>query len=352
LAPTGERQEDEQARDEDPRCDMVGKSVHARDQGQPREVIHLVVLTPAGEILIVEFKTGPANTDFRAALAQLLDYGSDMWKLSFDEFEATVPARYFASRHCVDPRVKNKNSVVDAARSFWPDLSDEELSGMSDRVSRQLASGEFNYALVAQRFTPTIERTAEYMNVSMGGSRFYAVELVRFKGEGIESFESRTVLRPPTRGTSTPAQYTNEARFLEGITDEPYRDALQELFEVCRGLGLKVEWGTVGASMRILTPDRVEPLSIGWAYAPDKPGVNGLDLTLGFDPARAKQNPSATAALEHYLEAASRLPGVQPATRHPKLRAWHLKPDVTVAVGKQVAEVLANLAQAVNSGST
>jgi RecB family endonuclease NucS len=41
--------------------------------------VDLVVLARGGELLIVEFKTGPQNSDFRDSLAQLLDYGSELW---------------------------------------------------------------------------------------------------------------------------------------------------------------------------------------------------------------------------------------------------------------------------------
>src|SRR5690348_134015 len=58
--------------------------------------VDLLCLARSGELLIVEFKTGPQNPDFRHALAQLLDYGSDLWRLSYDEFENTVATRYFA----------------------------------------------------------------------------------------------------------------------------------------------------------------------------------------------------------------------------------------------------------------
>src|SRR6058998_2529108 len=47
--------------------------------------IDLVGLSRSGDILLVEFKTGPQNPDFRHVLAQLVDYGSDLWEQSLDE---------------------------------------------------------------------------------------------------------------------------------------------------------------------------------------------------------------------------------------------------------------------------
>jgi len=47
----------------------------------------LLCLASSGDVVLVEFKTGPQNPDFRHALAQLIDYGSDLWRLSVDDFD-------------------------------------------------------------------------------------------------------------------------------------------------------------------------------------------------------------------------------------------------------------------------
>ena len=60
----------------------------------------LVCLAGDGTILIVEFKTGPQNSDFRKSVAQLLDYGAGLWSLEFEEFESGVAKSYFQSQHC------------------------------------------------------------------------------------------------------------------------------------------------------------------------------------------------------------------------------------------------------------
>src|SRR5688572_20661422 len=52
--------------------------------------IDLACLARGGEIIIVEFKTGPQNSDFRHAVAQLLDYGAHIWRQTFSEFEQAV----------------------------------------------------------------------------------------------------------------------------------------------------------------------------------------------------------------------------------------------------------------------
>ena len=78
--------------------DMTGPvMVVGRETGLASGAVDLVALARSGDLLVIEFKTGPQNSDFRAALAQLLDYGADLWQMTFEEFEQAVAVRNFAS---------------------------------------------------------------------------------------------------------------------------------------------------------------------------------------------------------------------------------------------------------------
>jgi hypothetical protein len=325
--------------------------VVGRETALPSGGIDLVALAKGGEILIVEFKTGPQNSDFRSALAQLLDYGSDLWQMTFEEFESTVPSRYFASARCVDSRVAGLRSLLEAAKAVWgPEQSEEEVASMRDSIARQLDTGQFHYVLAAQRFTPTMERSIEYLNATNAGPRFYAVEIVRFHRDGLNAFESRTIVKPLQRASSSPASLTNEAHFLEGIADETYRDALRDLFEACRGLGFKFEWGTLGTSIRVPTPDRTEPLSIAWIFPPGRPGwMNLTDLTFGYHPPSAASCPGATSAIEEYVRALAELPGAT-ETRLGGVRGYRVGPAEFIQLRPRVVELLASLTERVNRG--
>ena len=47
----------------------------------------LIAVDPGGRLVIVEFKRGTENSDVRRVIAQMIDYGSLLWKMDFDEFE-------------------------------------------------------------------------------------------------------------------------------------------------------------------------------------------------------------------------------------------------------------------------
>lgn len=317
--------------------------VVGRETTLPSGSVDLVGLARSGDILIIEFKTGPQNTDFRAAIAQMLDYGSDIWGLSYDEFESTVAVRYFASNRCKDKNICGKTSLVEAQLNVWPDMGAEESIAFKDRLTKQLELGAFHYLLVAGRFTKPVERTIEYMNHLAPSAFFYAVELVSFAGDGLSAFETRTLVKPTSRGPRKASVNASEGQFLDMIVDEGYHHALQELFDVCRALGLSFEWGAVGASIRLQTNEATEPISIAWVFPPGKTGWLGLtDLTLGYDTASATRIPSMLSLLQEYAKSVGDLQGHQNA-KPQSLNAYRLPPESVISNVRLVSDLLAEL---------
>lgn len=248
--------------------------------------VDLVGLAKGGEIVLIEFKTGPKNPDFRHALAQLLDYGSDLWTKSFDQFE-DLARRYFSSEHCTDVKYKNKTSLWDAARCLWHDMHEEEWENThKDKLAQQLRDGDMTYVLAAQQFTHSMKREIHYMNNISKGPRFYAAELVRFLGKDIEgrhaeAFECRVVIRPDETG-STNRDRTNRTKLLESVKDDSYRQALEKLLDCAERLKLKLNWGTLGVSIRVKLPRGLT--TIAWLYPPEGSGFRGLTgITLGYE---------------------------------------------------------------------
>lgn len=309
--------------------------------------VDLVALARSGELLVIEFKTGPQNSDFRAALAQMLDYGSDLWRMSIEDFERMVALRHFRSDDCLDSRVKDKASLAEAALATWENFSEEEMEQLQQSLSRQLESGSLHYVLMAQRFTSTIETTTAYLNTIAPSANFWAVELVRFAGEGVSAFESRTVVRashPRGQDASTPV---DEDKLLQQVQDEPYRQSLQDILAACRGLGFRFYWGTVGMSIRVPVPDMTGPLTIAWFFPPEKVGWMGLkDFTLGFDETSAVNAPAAQDALTEFVKAVEQLPDAEELTaRH--IKGYHLSPAVLVAHKNRIVEILSRLIERV-----
>ena len=321
--------------------------VVGRETALPSGSVDLIGISRGGDLLLIEFKTGPQNSDFRHVLAQLLDYGSDLWRMSYKEFENMVPKRYFSSDRCHDARLRGRDTIDEAALTVWPDLTEEEMELFRDQLMRQLDSGAFHYVVVAQSFTPTMEQTIEYLNATMSNARFYVVELVRFAADSLSAFESRTVLKPPSQTQSSKSSrvINDEGRFLEQINDDAYREAIQEFLEVCHGLSLRFSWGTAGTSIRLPVPNYSKPISIGWLFPPGVSGWMGLtDLTLGFAITEDEYAPSTVSALNDYVAKIASLPGAETAKRD-WLNGYHLSPDTIVRNRHQTTDFLAELVQ-------
>lgn len=320
--------------------------VVGRETSLPSGSIDLVAIARSGELLLVEFKTGPQNPDFRAVLGQLLDYGSDLWGMTLAQFEQGVAVRYFQSSHCTDPELRTCHELAAAFQRTWPDMDSAEQAAVLTRLEMQLSNGTFHFVVVAQRFTPTVERTIEYMNHQSGSSRFYAVELVAFEGGPLSAYEARALTKPPVTKEAATRLRQSVNEILAEIEPAEYVAALRDLVNAATALDLTFEVGAVGFSIRIRTKDRIEPLTVGWVFPPGRPGWLGLhDASFGFDSNNTARVPSIIVALQAYVEAISRIPGATPA-KAAILKAFTIPPESLVRHHALIADAWAALAQA------
>src|SRR4051812_47045159 len=49
--------------------------------------VDLLAVDGTGQLVLVEFKRGSEGSDVRKVIAQILDYGSAIWRVSYDELE-------------------------------------------------------------------------------------------------------------------------------------------------------------------------------------------------------------------------------------------------------------------------
>ena len=209
--------------------------------------------------------------------------------------------------------VKGTNSLAEAAAAQWPGIPQEETSALLNDVSGALQRGEFHFILVSQDFRDGMGDTIAYLNSAMTRARFYGVELVKFRGNNVSAFETRSVWLPAVTGVSVSQARVDEESFLSAVQDDDYRESLRELLEFCRGLDLRSEWGSAGTSTRIKTNDRAEPVSIGWLFPAEGSYWYGLSgLSLGYDryTVNPQRTPNALAALEGYLKTVATRPGM------------------------------------------
>jgi hypothetical protein len=288
--------------------------------------IDLLCLSRSGDLVLIEFKTGPQNPDFRHALAQLIDYGSHLWRLSLEDFDRGVVQRYLSSRHC-DAAYFGAGDLDGAiARTGWA-LGVDELAALYSRLVEVLETGDFHYVVSAQRFTPAMQVSLEYLNATMRFGRFYLVEIVQLEGAELTAHAAQVVAAPQKRSASSSAgspSQADESEFVAGIGSESYRNAVRDLLSSCTALGLEVKWRSVGASVRFVAPDRKQPLSIGWLLPEGKQWQGARFVTFGVDPWSLDKTPSVAAAVKRYVDRLARVPGAKPTPG--KLDAYTFAP--------------------------
>lgn len=309
--------------------------------------IDLMCLARTGDIVLIEFKTGPKNPDFRHALAQLIDYGSDLWRQSLEDFESVVE-RYLKGKHCLPAFATAADLWAAIALTGW-NLTDLELDSLRRRIVDVLATGDFTFVVAAQRFTPSMQTSLDYLNFTTRAGRFFLVEVVALSGRELTAYASQVVARPPARSVSFgSAGQTNESEFLAKITSDAYREAMGNIFDACRSLGMTIHWGSGGSSLRIATTDRAEPLSVGWTFLEGAQWYSAKHLTLGVDPASLQGAPSVAVAVRDYIAEVGAIAGA--AVTPGKLNAYTFAPDVVPCARAEIIAAIEKLVQSTSGG--
>lgn len=299
--------------------------------------IDLVGAVPSGDLVLVEFKTGPQNPDFRHALAQLVDYGSDLWGMTVEEFDKGIVQRYLEGPHC-PPAWEACQTLAGLADQAWP--TDEfDWDEFTDRLAKVLGDGDFHYVVAAQKFTPQMTRTLDYLNAVTQAGHYHLVQMIQFNGPDMTAYAAQSITSTAAPRRTPAGTGASEAGFLAALDDEAYRQALSDIFDSCRTLGLTFAWGTKGSSIRIATPDRSEPLSVGWIFPAGASWLGLTHLTLGYDSSSARHTPSVTDALGTYLERISQIPGAT-AAKAKGLKAYTWTPPQVIAAKTQIIAAL------------
>ncbi len=160
--------------------------------------IDLLAADPSGRLAIVEFKRGSENPDIRKVVAQLLDYGSSLWRAQYtDVARRCVPTPPAAGWDLAD-LASQRCLMLDIA--FDPDA-------FRAGVEASLETGDFVFLYVGRDLD---ERTRRIMTYLAEGPRmtFFGVEVDHYRqGNGAAVLVPRTafvptwITEPTTQGT-------------------------------------------------------------------------------------------------------------------------------------------------------
>ncbi|HEY4278974.1 MAG TPA: hypothetical protein VGM91_12170 [Conexibacter sp.] len=209
--------------------------------------IDLLAVDPQGRLAIVEFKRGTENPDVRRVIAQLLDYGSSLWRTPYNELEC----RCAASRGCSDVRlvdlVAERCTVLDTA--FDPEAFRRGIESTLD-------AGDFVFLYVGRDLD---ERTRRIMTYLAEGPRmtFFAVEVdyyTRAVGE-TAVLVPRTAFVPTWIAEAPAGASSRMPRSGEPASRE-FRELTAHMDEVASELGLIVKSSKTGRNYQLADPER------------------------------------------------------------------------------------------------
>lgn len=208
----------------------------------------LIAVDRNGGIAIVECKL-EKNQTIREVISQLLDYGSYLWKLTYEDFEDKVVLDYFRSKY-VTKEYRNMRTLIEAVRYFVNKNNNEidfDEESFKRNILKNLAEGTFTYIIGSTEIDDRNKRMMEYLN-SIFNMRVYGVEIDYYGNEEkkIEIYVPRSIVfKPPTI-----RRKIDEEEFLRSC-DRLGEIFFKKIFKHLEELDGDIQFGTSGFSYRL-----------------------------------------------------------------------------------------------------
>ncbi len=228
----------------------------------------LLATDAQGRLVIIEFKRGTENPDVRKVVAQVLDYGSSLWRVAYEELEQRC-------RTCLPGFSDSLAEHVEDALHRLGENYDEDsfLAG----IARCLETGAFVFLYVGRDLD---QRTRRIMTYLADGARmtFFAVEVDHFHaGDAHTSvLVPRTAFVPSWVTAPVGIEDTGTTPTLVTASEET-RDLVGRMDALAGELSLTVAPRKTG---RVYLPQALEPVQ----YAGSGVGVyasrRGMEVNL------------------------------------------------------------------------
>jgi hypothetical protein len=130
----------------------------------------LLAVDAQGRLVIIEFKRGSENPDVRRVVAQVLDYGSSLWRVAYEALE----------QRCRACKPGFSDSLAEHVQDALHRLGENYDEGtFLDGIARCLETGSFVFLYVGRDLD---ERTRRIMTYLADGARmtFFAARSITF----------------------------------------------------------------------------------------------------------------------------------------------------------------------------
>lgn len=234
---------------------------------------HLIIDQDAVPTL-VEVKRGSSSELRRTIVGQLLEYAAH----AAETWTADELRRTFEN----ESRKKNANPDEMLARLLGTD-EEPDVDGFWELVATNLAARRLRLLFVADEIPDPLERVVVFLNAQMAHIEVLAVEIKRFRGEGVQALVPRVIGRtaagPEGTGSRRRRKLTR-AQFFEELPSKEARMVAGRLLDVADRAGATLAWGERTVSIRARCSGRL--LTVAWLSLTSVPGWAGVrDITFG-----------------------------------------------------------------------
>lgn len=280
----------------------------------------LIAVDMTGEVLVAELKRGPDNPDARRVIAQLLDYGAQLFGMTYEDFDRSIARRYFDSDRCHDSGLRG-TALDEAAESLWGTTEAEgagearefDKERFRERLAQCLKEGRLTYVVISTRISDRLRRVLEYLTTT-ASFRAFGVEVSHFSDGRLSVFVPRAI----ALGTSTTdRRQTGKREFLAQLTPHG-REIFEALLERLDATGETIYWGTVGFSFRPDFGGRAASMVYGYPQPSQSRAAGRLPASEGDHDLLQVYFPQLESVFAHnpevprrYREATKKLPGYQ-----------------------------------------
>ncbi len=141
----------------------------------PSGELDILLFDIMGNVIIVEFKRDRTPRD---AIAQILDYASDLHQMSLDDLEKLI------KKHT---NYEGYASIIAKLQEDNPEYEDIDMDDVKDQVSKCLLGKNLQLLIVSYNVDERIKRVAEFLRNSYG-MKIYCVEFDYFENKDQEYF--------------------------------------------------------------------------------------------------------------------------------------------------------------------
>ncbi len=228
----------------------------------------LLAVDSAGRLVVIEFKRGTENADVRKVVAQVLDYGSMLWRQTYEELEQRCRPRQPGFSGSLEDHVQTRFDLLGEVYD-----SDQFRSG----IESCLDAGNFVFLYVGRDLD---DRTRRIMTFLAEGARmtFFAVEVDLFRGAADTSVVvPRTAFVPSwIAGPDVPNRRAGGPAYAVADAPPEVAEMINRMDELAAELGLRVKETRAGRNYHPPVPEKGVSFSMGIGVY----GLRGVEFNL------------------------------------------------------------------------